>query len=294
MTTIAVIAHRKKILGEGLGELRKVLAQRGYPEPIWYEVDKSRKAPKAVRSAISDGADLIFAWGGDGTVQRCVDVVAGKNVTMAILPAGTANLLANSLEIPIDIEKAVDVGLYGDRRRLDVGVLNGQRFAVMAGVGFDAVMMQNADGNLKDRFGRLAYVWTGIRATHTKPCKVSIKVDGKKWFKGKSSCVLLGQMGSLPGGFTAFANAVPDDGLLEVGVVTADSMVQWARVFSRLAQGDANRSPLTNMTQGREVEIKMSRSTIYEVDGGAREARKTHRASIEPSALSICVPAPGS
>lgn len=292
MTTIAVIAHQKKTLGGGLNELRRELADRGFKNPIWYEASSSRKSPKLVRQAMADGADLLFIWGGDGTVQRSVDAVAGKPVTLAILPAGTANLLANNLGVPIDLQGALDVGLNGARRRLDVGVVNGKRFAVMAGVGFDAVMMANADGQLKDRFGRLAYVWTGIRASHMKSRKVKINVDGKPWFKGKASCILLGQMGTLARGVVAFPAARPDDGLLEIGVVTADNALQWARVFSRLVVGDAERSPLAQMTQGREVDIRLKRPTVYELDGGARSAQKRLRVTIEPGAISVCVPHP--
>ena len=77
MTSVAVIAHKNKKLGGGLVELRQVLAERGFPDPLWYEVPKSRKAPARARQAVADGANLLFIWGGDGTIQRCVDAVAG-------------------------------------------------------------------------------------------------------------------------------------------------------------------------------------------------------------------------
>jgi YegS/Rv2252/BmrU family lipid kinase len=284
------VAHKKKTLGGGLVELREVLAEKGFPDPLWYEVAKSRLAPERARHAVAEGADVLFVWGGDGTIQRCVDAVAGEAVDLAILPAGTANLLANNLHVPIDLSAAVDVGLSGDRRRLDVGVLNGERFAVMAGVGFDAIMMRDADGELKGRFGRMAYVWTGVRATHMTSRKVLIEIDGKTWFKGNATCVLLGQMGTLAAGIVAFPDAQPDDGLLEVGVVTADSALQWARVLSRLVIEDAMHSPLTQMSRGRKVKIEFDRPTTYELDGGARKAMKKFRASVEPGAITVCVP----
>src|SRR5581483_1238978 len=110
-----------------------------------------------------------------------------------------------------------------------------------AGTGFDAVMMDGADRGLKDRFGRLAYVWTGARATRRKPAKVKIVVDGARWFSGRAACVLLGNMGTLTGGLNAFPDARPDDGKLEVGVVTADGTVEWARVFTSLVAGRAEK-----------------------------------------------------
>ena len=290
MKSIAVIANRNKTFGGGLVALRKDLAEKGFPAPLWYEASKSRKVPELARRALKDGAELLFIWGGDGTVQRCIDAVAGEAVDLAILPAGTANLLANNLEIPKDVSAAVDVGLFGDRRRLDVGVLNGERFAVMAGVGYDAIMMRDADGELKGRFGRLAYVWTGVRATHMNPRKIRIEIDGEPWFKGNATCVLFGQMGTLSGGIVAFPEAQPDDGLLEVGVVTAESALQWVRVLSRLVVDEAKHSPLTKMTQAHKVRVKLDRPTTYELDGGARKATTKFRASIEPGAINVCVP----
>jgi diacylglycerol kinase (ATP) len=290
MTSVAVIAHQKKSFGGGLSELRRLLADRGFAEPIWYEVPKSRKAPAMARQAVDDGADLLLLWGGDGTVQRCVDALAGSNVTVAIMPAGTANLLANNLGVTPDLAAALDTALHGARRRLDVGVLNGERFAVMAGAGLDAIMMSDADSGLKDRFGRLAYVWTGARATRSKAVRMSVKVDGVSWFKGRATCLLLGNMGTLSGGLTAFPDARPDDGLLEIGVVTAQGPVQWARVLSRLAVGAGDRSKLVHTTRGREVDVKLDRATAYELDGGARPPRRRLKAKVEPGAITVCVP----
>ena len=103
MTKVAVIAHAGKTVGGGLEELRQTLAHAGVTDPMWSEVPKSRFAPKRVRAALKDGAELVFVWGGDGMVQRCVDVLAGKGVPLAIVPAGTANLFASSLDLPQDI-----------------------------------------------------------------------------------------------------------------------------------------------------------------------------------------------
>ena len=97
MPAVAVVAHAGKSLGGGLGEFRGVLAREGVTDPLWYEVTKSRKAPKRARRALAQGAEVIFVWGGDGTVQRCIDAVAGTDAVLAILPAGTANLLAANL-----------------------------------------------------------------------------------------------------------------------------------------------------------------------------------------------------
>ena len=89
---VAVVAHAEKTLGGGLPELRRVLEAEGVEDPLWYEVPKAKKATEQVERALDEGAELVFAWGGDGTVRRCIDALAGADATLAILPAGTANL----------------------------------------------------------------------------------------------------------------------------------------------------------------------------------------------------------
>jgi len=243
-----------------------------------------------VARALEDGADLIFAWGGDGLVQRCVDVMAGTDVALAILPAGTANLLATNLGIPKDVERSVEIGLSGERRRLDLGCINGERFGVMAGAGFDATMIRDADGALKDRLGRAAYVLTGARGLRTTPFKARIAIDGDPWFHGKATCILVGNVGHLFGGIEVFDRARPDDGRLDIGVVTANGVAEWSRTLARTAAGHPERSPFVRVTSGRKFDVKLDRKVLYELDGGDREKVKTLKVRVEPKAVTVCVP----
>jgi diacylglycerol kinase (ATP) len=234
---------------------------------------------------------VMFVWGGDGTVQRCIDAVAGTSTAVAILPAGTANLLAMNLRIPDDLPEAVRIGLHGDRRRLDTGSVNGEHFTVMAGAGFDARMISEAGRGMKDRLGRAAYLYTGIRNLSTRRVKATVDVDGERFFEGRVSCVLAGNVGRVLGGIEAFPQARPDDGLLEFGVVTAKNPAEWARTFSRLALGQAERSPFVEITHGTKVKVRFDRKIPYELDGGARPARRELRIKAQPGSITICVPA---
>jgi diacylglycerol kinase (ATP) len=286
---VAVVAHMEKRLGGGLPELRRVLASYGIEDPLWYEVPKAKRAPDRARRALEEGADLVFAWGGDGTVRRCMGVLAGTGTSLAVLPAGTANLFATNLGIPSDIEEAVHVGLHGERRMLDVGSFDGERFGVMAGVGFDAAMIRDSD-DLKERIGRLAYVWSGSRNLREDAFAAEIEVDGLDWYDGRATCILLGNVGDLFGGVTVFPDAQPDDGRLELGVVTAEGVVQWARTLARTAAGDPTRSPFVRATSARSVKVRLDRKVRYELDGGDRTKVKTFEVEVEPGALRICVP----
>jgi YegS/Rv2252/BmrU family lipid kinase len=289
---VAVIAHRGKTLGGGLDELRSLVKAARADEVIWYEVAKSRKAPAKVRKALSAGADLFFVWGGDGMVQQCADALVGSDSTIAIIPAGTANLLAHNLGIPHDLAEAVRIGFHGQRRQLDLGRINGEHFAVMAGVGFDADMIRNADRGLKTRLGRLAYVWTGLRSLGAPPTKVKIKTDGTTWFEGNATCVLIGNVGTILGGAQVFDEARPDDGWLDIGVSTADGPVQWARALGQISAGHADRSPFIRTTRAKRISVKLGAPLAYELDGGARPKTKRIKSKVVPAAITVCVPDP--
>ncbi|GIF18320.1 YegS/Rv2252/BmrU family lipid kinase [Actinoplanes tereljensis] len=292
--TIAVVAHQHKKLDGGLDELRRRITDGGVDKLTWAEVPKSRKAPKEVRKAVAAGVDLLVVWGGDGMVQRSLDVLAqekgGSKIPVAIIPAGTGNLLATNLGIPTDLEKAVDIALHGRRHRIDLGKLGGEHFGVMAGIGFDGAMIHDADRKMKDRLGKLAYVWTGLRHVNGEAATARILVDGVKWFDDEASCVLIGNVGTITGGISAFDDAKPDDGWLDVGVATAQGAMQWARALGTMAVGRSDRSPFVRTTRARRIDVKLESKMEYELDGGARTKTKSFTASVRPGAVKVCVP----
>jgi YegS/Rv2252/BmrU family lipid kinase len=291
---IAVVAHSRKTLGGGLDELRRRITDEGVDELLWAEVPKSRKAPKKVRKAVKAGVDLLIVWGGDGIVQRSLDVLArekgGSKIPLAIMPAGTGNLLATNLGIPADLAEAVRLAFHGQRRRIDLGKLNGEHFGVMAGVGFDGAMIRDADRKLKDRLGKLAYVWTGLRHVNGEAAKARVLVDGAKWFDDEASCVLVGNVGRITGGINAFADAKPDDGWLDVGVATAQGAVEWARALGTMALGRSDHSPFVRITRARRIDVTLRSKLVYELDGGARVPTKRLSIQVAPGAVKVCVP----
>jgi len=289
---VAVIAHRGKSFGGGLPELRALLDRRGVHDLRWREVPKSRKAPKQVRKALEWGAELIFVWGGDGMAQRSIDALDGADTPIALLPAGTANLLASSLGIPKDLEGAVDVGLRGDRKRIDVGRINGETFAVMAGAGLDARMIADADGGLKDRLGRFSYIWTGLKNLRAEPFEATVTVEGTTWYTGPANCVIAGNVGKLFAGLELFEDSHEDDGMLELGVLTATGALATMRTMARVAVTTVDDGPHARTTKARKMKIRFDRKVLYQVDGGDRDMVKTLRITVVPGGLVVCVPPP--
>ena len=120
--------------------------------------------------------------------------------------------------------------------------------------------------------------------------KAKINVDGTRWYKGAASCILVGNVGSLFGGIEAFDDARPDDGMLELGVVTAQSALEWTRMIARTALGTTAKSPFVQMTRAKTIEVEMNRKVLYELDGGDREKVKSFEIEVEPAAIDVCVP----
>ena len=291
---VAVVAHSGKTLGGGLPELRRVLEAEGVADPLWCEVPKSRKAPAQVRararpkapSSSSPGA----ATGWSSAASTCSPA---RTSTLAIVPAGTANLFATNLGIPQGHragrrDRAARRPPQARRRPL-------QRRAVR---GHGRRRLRRRDdprrrsGGLKDRLGRVAYVWTGSKNLRSKPFRAKIEVDGVSWYKGKASCILLGNVGELFGGVEAFEDARPDDGLLELGVVTAEGLVQWARTLARTAVGHAEQSPFVADDEGALGKVKLTArcSTSSTAATGRRSRRSRSRSSRPPSASACPVP----
>ena len=128
--------------------------------------------------------------------------------------------------------------------------MNGEMFAVMAGVGFDARVIRDATPKMKRALGRSAYVWAGAKNLRTKPFEAQIVVDGKDWYEGLASLVLFGNVGNAFAGVKAFDDAQPDDGLLEIGVGSADGIFQWGRTLARSATQQREKSPLRAHDEG--------------------------------------------
>jgi diacylglycerol kinase family enzyme len=144
---------------------------------------------------------------------------------------------------------------------------------------------------MKDRLGRAAYLYTGARNLTASRVKAAIEVDGKRFFKGPISCVLVGNVGKVLGGVEAFSGARPDDGFLDLGVVTARDPAEWARTLGRVALGETEKSPFVEVTRGKRIRIRFGRRFPYELDGGARSAVKKMRIKVHPASITICVPA---
>lgn len=145
-------------------EVSAQLNALGMPDQIWLTTTQEDPGRGQTHQAITSGADLVVALGGDGTVRACAAELEVTGTPLGLLPLGTGNLLARNLQIPLDMETACKVVAGGHLHQLDLIALHGEPFAVMAGSGFDAAVFRETSQPLKRRIGWLAYAAAGLRA----------------------------------------------------------------------------------------------------------------------------------
>jgi diacylglycerol kinase family enzyme len=150
-------------------------------------------------------------------------------------------------------------------------------------------MIKAADDR-KDKLGRGAYVLAGASNLNAPSFEAKIKIDGTRWYKGPASCILIGNVGALFAGIEVFADARPDDGVLDVGVLATEGPTQLLRAVTRTALGKPEKSPFVRVTQARKVRVKLDRKVHYELDGGDRTDLESFKVDVEPGAITVCVP----
>jgi diacylglycerol kinase family enzyme len=246
------------------------------------------------RSAVASGADLVLAWGGDGTVRSVAEGLTGTDVPLGIIPAGTGNLLARNLGIPLSMGDAGAVAFDGSDRRVDVveiglgGLVTTS--TVIAGIGLDAVLIDASEG-LKDAIGPSAYVLNTVRAARQRPMRVGVAVDGGEphWFSARS--VLVANVGGLVGGLDVVPESDASDGMLHVIVLPLTRPIDWVRTGARLALRRAVHDNSRFHLQGSTAWVVASEDQPRQVDGDVVAPGRTIQARVRPGAVVVRVPA---
>jgi diacylglycerol kinase family enzyme len=233
------------------------------PAPDRAGPDKASSAaaeiPALIQQAVVAGAALVVAAGGDGTVRACAEGLAGTGVPLAVVPLGTANLIARALGVPGRAERALEVAFGGRDQVIDLGRVtdaagtgtrtgtggggtggdgtrgdgtrgDGFAFAAMAGIGLDAAVVGAARPYVKRRLGWVAYALAGAPRLGWPASDFTIGIDGAAPLRRRARCVVVANAGLLPGGFTLLPAARLDDGLLDVGVLAPGGGWDWLRL----------------------------------------------------------------
>lgn len=270
----------------------KTMAGLGWGEPLWLETKPDDTGERLARSAVESGVDVVLASGGDGTITACVAGVAGTGIPLGVLPCGTGNLLARNLGLPLDLEEALAVALTGTQRRLDVGTANGRPFVVMAGIGFDAEMLAGASEEFKRRAGWAAYAFSALRHLWDRPARVVLRVDGGPPLRRWASGVIVGNVGALQGNVRLLPAAAPDDGILDVAILTAWGIIGWLGLLADVLLLRRKTARLTRLTC-RELAVAARHDRPWEIDGDVIGPTRRLVVSVRPGELLVRVPGRG-
>jgi YegS/Rv2252/BmrU family lipid kinase len=195
--------------------------------------------------AIKDGADLIAAYGGDGTVMEVASGLKNTGIPLAILPGGTGNILSIELGIPQNLQEACALITQPEKSRLrsiDLGLTNHKRapaFALRAGVGLEAAMLEGTDRELKERYGIFAYIMGATQALHNvKEAHYNLVLDGEPFECTGISCLIAnaGYFG-VPG-LVLDPKIKIDDGFLDVFVLRKMDFVQLFSLAATIVSGN--------------------------------------------------------
>lgn len=254
-------------------------------------------AERFAREAVADGADLVIAHGGDGTVMEVAGVLVGTERPLGLLPAGTGNLLAGNLGLRRSARAAVDVILAGRTRAIDVGRMEStaglRYFAVAAGAGFDAELMHQTAQRHKRAFGMSAYVATAVGlATAITRAAVRVETD-RTVLEAKAAMVLVANCRELiPGVLPLGPGIEPDDGLLDVALLDAEGFPGAARVAWRLLLRRPDVDPGITFLKARTVRIVADPVLPVQADGDAA-GYSPLVIEVRPRALTVLVPSRG-
>jgi diacylglycerol kinase family enzyme len=314
----AVVVNPVKV---DASRLRPVVAAAeqaaGWGETLWFETTLADAGEGIAREAVAQGAAVVVAAGGDGTVRAVAEGLRDTGVPIGLLPVGTGNLLARNLDLTLtNVEQAVTAVFMGHDRRIDVGVINATRadgtveekvFLVMAGLGIDAKMIAKTNKKLKKAVGWLAYVdGIGRAIPELKPVKLKFRLDGSSWKSTSVHTVIVGNCGMLPGGLLLIPDAKPDDGILDIVALRPEGPFGWLRVWNKIAfengvlrKSAAGRKIIdlnndvrsVSYSTGRDFELTLDGVEEIQLDGDEWGTARAVHTWVDAGALLVRVPA---
>lgn len=272
-------------------DLRATIETAMQSQGIEFEIQETtpeRDAGTIAREAKAAGVSEIIVCGGDGTVMAAVNGLGPQaDVTLGIVPSGTANLIAAGLGLPKDAGEAVAVALSGEVRTIDLGRCGETLFALGMGLGLTERFVTETRPEVKAVLGRGVYLWSLVKELGAKPHRFALTLDGGETIQDRGVALVIANIGSLGGGMRFAPDAKADDGVLDVCVLRRFNLGDAVRLLGSLVSGNLEKNRVLAFYQAKRVEFTAAPPLAAQLDGDAVDVETPIIAEILPGALRV-------
>jgi diacylglycerol kinase (ATP) len=257
-----------------------------------YQIEYTKKAGHALKlsqKAVNNAVDIVVAVGGDGTINEVAGSLIGTEVIMGLVPGGSGNGLARHLHIPLQTERALKLINSCHVSKIDTGIVNGQPFVSIAGVGFDALVAKLFAK--EPHRGFLTYFRiVGGRYQHYKPKQYKIVLDSGEEMHKEALFITLANSNQFGYNTTIAPNAKLNDGMIDVCIVEKPTIFEMPLIINLLFLKMIHHSRYVNIYKSKEVKVFRDKNRTVNIDGEPMKLGKDLEARVNPLSLNIIIP----
>jgi YegS/Rv2252/BmrU family lipid kinase len=240
------------------------------------------------KEATENGADIVVAVGGDGSVNEVAQSLVGTNTCLGVLPGGSGNGFAMHLGLGRNQEKAIEFLNTGKELLIDTCTVNDRFFANVAGIGFDAKIAFMTKKNKKRGF--LPYLSTSLKESKNfKPTSLKLKLDGKL-IEGEFAAAVVANASMYGFYFTVAPLASLQDGIMDIILIKKSPLYKYFLNSFRFLNRSLHLSKITETYKGKELTISLDEKDYLHVDGEGYESELELNFKINPKSLKVLVP----
>ncbi|MBD2111239.1 MULTISPECIES: YegS/Rv2252/BmrU family lipid kinase [Cyanophyceae] len=263
------------------------------------ELDPAEQAQEVIAHIQSKtehdmGRSLIIASGGDGTVSAVAGATIGTGIPLGVIPRGTANAFSVGLGIPTNLRAACETILAGNTHVIDAARCNDIPMILLAGLGFEAGMVDGASRQLKNELGNLAYVLSGVRQlAAAEPFTATLEIDGEVTTVVTTAITVANVAPPTSVLAQGLGEVIPDDGLLEITIATSTTRLQGINALASLvaaaAWGNPTQRDDITCLRARRIKVSTDPPQKLVVDGEILEVNPVLFECL-PDALTVFAP----
>ena len=251
-------------------------------------MDNPQQLPELIRR-YQNRVDLVIIGGGDGTLNAAADALVETQLPLGILPLGTANDLARTLEIPDSLPEACKIIAQGQLRRIDLGWVNGKHFFNVASMGLSVQITERLTKETKRRWGVFAYAITALQALwKARPFRAEIRIEGES-IRVKTVQIAVGNGRYYGGGMAVAHDATIDDRRLDLYSLELKHWWQIIALLPAMRGGRHTDFPGVRALRGQEIQVYTNKPRPINTDGEITTYTPADFRVI-PQALAVLVP----